>query len=459
MVLGLEKSGKGMFKLIDNYMYINRELAEVISNVLKGPSLLNLAKGIEKGWKTYIGHYLKTSKQIDDIVDLGEISEEEIFNLLSRWQKANIKLLSFHPPSYFTAEALVGALEGFLSEIVEQRTSDIIPKLLSGFPEEAKKYGVNQDVWKIANIVKQDKKKRETVLGEDKTMALVALNDLEEFRSFIENHGHFGEVDPYFPKWVETPENILKMIVNYLVYEAKDPNIVYSKQREEREQITEEITAKLKENEKIEFMELLNTTQSLYKLYEYEEHSLVRKGLASLRKLLLNIGKRFVYAQKLHDVNDVFFLEHEEIIRLRHEPKTEQLASIAEERKKWFEDNRGISARPIITEEKLIKGFGASGGIASGLVKIVYHADELWKIKEIEILVTPMTFPEFIPILFLVKGIVTDEGGICCHAAVIARELGIPAVVGTRNATRVLKDGMKVTLDGVKGIVKFDNSE
>lgn len=96
MVLGLEKSGKGMFKLIDNYMYINRELAEVIGNVLKGPSLLNLAKGIEKGWKTYIGHYLKTSKQIDDIVDLGEISEEEIFNLLSRWQKANIKLLSFH---------------------------------------------------------------------------------------------------------------------------------------------------------------------------------------------------------------------------------------------------------------------------------------------------------------------------------------------------------------------------
>lgn len=466
-VLDIEKSGKGMFKLIDNYMYINRELAEAIGSILKGQSLLELAKQIEKGWNTHIGLYLEVSKQIDDIEDLSEISEEEIFNLLSKWQEANIKLLRFHPPSHFAIEALVGTLQDFLSGIMGEKALDVTLKLLSGFPE-VKIFKVNPDVWKLANIVKQNKNRREAVLGKDKITALAELNDLEEFRSFIKNHGHLGEVDPYFPKWAETPERILGMIVSYLTDEdeTENPNIIYSKQREERERITKEITIKLKENQKTRFIELLNTIQSLYKLSE-DEHYLVLKGLASLRALLLSIGRRFVSSRKLHDVNDVFFVEYEEIIRLRHEPKIEQLASIAAERRKWFKDNRMIPARPIVTEEKIpeevmaearekvIKGLGASRGSASGPVKMVYTQDELWKVKKGEILVAPMTSPEFTPILHLVDGIITDEGGICCHAAIIARELGIPAVVGTRNATKVLKNGMKVTLDGIKGIVNF----
>lgn len=352
-----------------------------------------------------------------------------------------------------------------------ERASDIILKLLSGFPEEAKIYGVDQHVWKIANIVKQDKKSREIVLGKDTAIALAALNDLEEFISFIDNHGHLGEVDPYFSKWAETPEKILNMIVNHLTYETEEPYIVYLKQQEERNQITNEIIADLKDNQNTQFMELLNTTQSLFKLYQYEEHSLVRKGLSSLRKLLLSIGRGFVSSKKLHGISDVFFLEYEGILKLRDDQKTEQFASLTAERREWFEDNRGISAHPIVTEqavlkevitetkEKIIKGLGASRGSASGTVKIIHSQDELWKVRKSEILVAPMTSPEFGPLLHLVNGIITDEGGICCHAAVVARELGIPAIVGTRNATRILKDGMKVKLDGTKGIVYFNNSE
>lgn len=466
ILLGIEKSGKGKFELINNYMYMNTELVEAIDGVLRGPSLLNLAKEIEEGWKNHIDHYLESSKQIDDIEKFNEISMEEIFNLLSRWQEANIKLLRFHPPTYFIAEALTGVLCNFLSGIVEER---VIPKLLSGFPEETKKYGVNLDIWEIANVIKQDKKMREAVLGKDETIALATLNNLKKFRGFIKKHGHLGEVDPYFPKWAETPEKILKMIVNYLIYETKDSNIIYSEKREERECLTEEITAKLGDNQKIEFIELLNTTQSLYKSYEYEQHSLVRKGISSLRKLLLNMGKRFVYVQKIYDVNDIFFLEYKEILRLRYKPRTGHFASVAEKRKKWFDNNKGISAPPVIDDkkapekvlakdkEKTIKGLGASEGIASGPVKIIYSADELWSVEKGDIVVTPMIFSEYTPILYLAEGIITDEGGICCHAAIVAREIGIPAVVGTRNATKILKNGMKVTLDGAKGIIEFDN--
>lgn len=468
-ILSLEKSGKGMFKLIDNYMYINKELAEAISSILKGPSLIKIARQIENGWNAYIGPYLDASKQIDDIENLNEIPVEGIFKLIAEWQEANIKLLKFHPPSYFTVESLAGALQSFISGMVGEKASDIILTLLSGFSQEAKTYGVDKDFWEIANIVKQDKVSLQTILGKDKTMALTMLNDLEVFKSFIKKHGHLGEVDPYFPKWAETPDKILKLVVNYLTYEIEDPILVYSKKQEERRRITEEIIAKLKkENQKNEFIELLNTTQSLIKLYEYEEHSLVRKGIASLRKLLLNIGKRFASSGKLNTVKDVFFLGYDDIVKLRHEQIIDQLRSLATRRRKWFEVNRMIPARAIITEEiiheevlveakeKIIKGIGASRGSVSGSAKIIYSQDELWKVKEGEILVVPMTSPEFTPIFYLINGIITDEGGICCHAAIVARELGIPAVVGTRNATKILKDGMNVTIDGEKGIVNFD---
>ena len=470
-VLGLEKSGKGMFKLIDNYMYADRDLVEAIDKVLRGPSLLEIAKKIERGWNAHIYLYLEFSEQIDNIEDLDGISEREIFDLLSKWQEANAKLLRFHPPSYFTVEALVGALQGLLSETVGERSSDIIFMLLSGFPEYATKYGVYYDIWKISNIVKKNKNMREVVLGKDKTEALAALSGLREFRSLIEDHGHLGEVDPYFPKWAETPDKILDMIIDHVIHKTINPNIVYSRHQEERMRITEEITARLKGDQKTRFIELLNTAQSLYKLYEYEEHSLVRRGLASLRKLFLSIGKRFVSAGKLYNAIDIFFLEYEEIIRLRDGLETKNLISVAKERRKWFEDNRMIPAWPIVTEKEIsqkvttetkeivLKGFGGSRGKARGVARVICNKEELWKVKKGEVLVTPMTFPEFTPIFHLLNGIITDEGGICCHAAVIARELGIPAVVGTRNATKILRDGMEVTLDGAKGIVEFDDSD
>jgi pyruvate,water dikinase len=74
--------------------------------------------------------------------------------------------------------------------------------------------------------------------------------------------------------------------------------------------------------------------------------------------------------------------------------------------------------------------------------------------KKDYILVTPMTRPEVVPFLKDAKGIVTDEGGITCHAAIVSRELKIPCIIGTKNATKVLKDGMEIEIDADKGVIK-----
>jgi len=101
----------------------------------------------------------------------------------------------------------------------------------------------------------------------------------------------------------------------------------------------------------------------------------------------------------------------------------------------------------------LIEGQGASPGIASGRVAIVRDVKDTSGVKDGDILVTRMTNPDMVPAMRRVKAIVTDEGGMTCHAAIVSRELGTPAVVGTKKATKVLQEGQIITVDGEKGII------
>ena len=102
----------------------------------------------------------------------------------------------------------------------------------------------------------------------------------------------------------------------------------------------------------------------------------------------------------------------------------------------------------------LLKGLGASPGVVKGYVRICYEPEDvLKKFKGNDILVVPMTDPSWTIYMARAKAIVTNSGGILCHAAIVARELGIPCVVGTKNATEILKDGMVVVVDGSRGVV------
>ncbi|WP_456434908.1 phosphoenolpyruvate synthase [Methanopyrus sp.] len=101
----------------------------------------------------------------------------------------------------------------------------------------------------------------------------------------------------------------------------------------------------------------------------------------------------------------------------------------------------------------LVRGLGASPGIGTGEVKIVMDVDDIDKMEEGDVLVTKMTTPDMVPAMRKASAIVTDEGGITCHAAIVSRELGIPCVVGTGNATEVLEEGQVVTVDGERGVV------
>ena len=105
------------------------------------------------------------------------------------------------------------------------------------------------------------------------------------------------------------------------------------------------------------------------------------------------------------------------------------------------------------TEDIITSGLGASPGLASGKVIIFDMSMSLDVVKDGDILVTTMTMPDMVPAMSRAAAIVTDEGGMTCHAAIISRELGTPCVVGTGNATSILKNGQMITVDGTTGTV------
>jgi len=129
-----------------------------------------------------------------------------------------------------------------------------------------------------------------------------------------------------------------------------------------------------------------------------------------------------------------------------------------------------VQSRPITTlgkekkisdikGEVLVSGLAASPGVGVGIVRIVMDLKDLNKVKKGDILVTPMTNPDMVVTMQKAAGIVTDEGGITSHAAIVSREMGIPAVVGTGDATKKLKDGEIVTVDGNFGKVYAGRGE
>jgi pyruvate, water dikinase len=141
-----------------------------------------------------------------------------------------------------------------------------------------------------------------------------------------------------------------------------------------------------------------------------------------------------------------FAIENEDIYILQTRPIT-TLKEVKEQDKKDLDGQ-------ILTE-----GMAASPGVASGVVKIINSMDDLGKIKEGDVLVTTMTNPDMVVTMQKAAAIVTSEGGVTAHAAIVSREMGIPAIVGAQNALDVLQEGQEITVDGFNGKVFAGHAE
>lgn len=187
----------------------------------------------------------------------------------------------------------------------------------------------------------------------------------------------------------------------------------------------------------LKIFELINTKFSWSQNCDKADYITIKESLASKPISLKEINKRkkswiLLEGKKLYTGNKIedFLLKNN--IILKKEKIIENLENIHE-----------------------IKGNVARNGIAKGKAKIVFTMDDLFKVQKGDIIVSSMTGPDFMIAIKKSAGIITDEGGITCHAAIVSRELKIPCIIGTKIATRLLKDGMEVEVDANQGVVRI----
>ena len=160
------------------------------------------------------------------------------------------------------------------------------------------------------------------------------------------------------------------------------------------------------------------------------------KDIIALAKIGKKIEDHYDFPQDIEwakDGKSLFIVQTRPVTTIKEKAEQQEIAETAE--------------KPVLT------GSPASPGVASGPCRIILKPSQINKILEGDVLVAEMTTPDYVPAMKRATAIVTDRGGRTCHAAIVSRELGIPCVVGTENATKVLKTGQIVTVDGAQGKV------
>ena len=170
---------------------------------------------------------------------------------------------------------------------------------------------------------------------------------------------------------------------------------------------------------------------------EANEQVLTGKEIRQIAELGMKIEQHYGSPQDTE-----WAIEGNKVFMLQSRPITTPISTVKVE-----------SEKPEEESKELIRGLGASPGRGSGEVRVLQSPDKDEGFESGDVLVATMTTPDWVPLMMKASAIVTDGGGVTCHAAIVSREMGLPCIVGTRNATKVLQDKMLVTVDGTHGIV------
>lgn len=305
----------------------------------------------------------------------------------------------------------------------------------------------------------------------------------ERFQAYLWDFGHMVyNLDFGNPVPADDPRPLLEALKMYLAGQGANP---YQRQKStatKREEAVQALQGRLRGRRLKAFQKILARAQKYAPL---REDGLAEVGLSYplVRQMLLEIGRRFGLAGGINQADDVFWLLEEEIM---------ELASLADQDNQLLDFSQKIAERKAIwkaarraepplalpqiklfgldlmslksggfrkPKQDLIKGVAASPGVVSETACVIHGSEDFSRMTAGGVLVAPLTTPAWTPLFARAAGIVTDVGGPLSHGSIVAREYGIPAVLGTGNATKVIHNGQWITVDGSKGVVKIQEME
>jgi pyruvate,water dikinase len=294
------------------------------------------------------------------------------------------------------------------------------------------------------------------------------LGHIEEF---LKVHGHRAvrEFDLSCPRWREDPTFVYETLRNYLGHPAGQPTPRehYARQVREHQEaraFVEHALARRPLRRRI-FRWLMRLVEERLPLREAPKFYALM-GMAHVRALYLEVGRRMVARGVLEKQEDFFFLSIPEIERIATGELgvtwvREQIPKRRLEFARHMRANPPLVVRsdgkPVVKPTAagpILRGTPVSWGTAKGPARILLDPSDGALLQRGEILVAPFTDPGWTPLFLTAGALVMEIGGIMSHGAVVAREYGIPAVVGVKDATRVLRDGEMIEVDGATGEVR-----
>jgi phosphohistidine swiveling domain-containing protein len=281
--------------------------------------------------------------------------------------------------------------------------------------------------------------------------------------------------------WAEDPAPIIEAIRGYVATDYDYPENL-QKVRDDLEGAKRDVMEGVSGEARDKLAAALQMSLNMNPLTP-DHHFYVDQGTnARVRVVAVAIGRKLVEAGALADAEDVVFLRYNELRRLIADPQAFDAQDLVSDRRDEREDafekrppswlgtatqealdfpyaglwgfpDRFHAGEPATTGE--IKGLAASPGVVEGPARFVSSLEEFDQVQEGEILVCRMTNPAWVVLFTKITGLVTEAGGTVSHPAVVAREFGIPAVVGTGNAGERIKTGDRVRVNGATGVVEI----
>ncbi|MCM3699705.1 phosphoenolpyruvate synthase [Paenibacillus macerans] len=290
---------------------------------------------------------------------------------------------------------------------------------------------------------------------------------------FLQQYGMraVGEIDITKPRWIEEPILLVPSILSNIRTSSAGEHRKKFKQGElEAVEAVQEITAQYPPQERRTVSRLIQQYRTLMGMREHHKFVLVIV-MYIYKRAILEEARALVRKGAIRREEDVFYFTLEEIIELIENRFTGNVQEIVKAREKQYEHNLKLKSPRVMTSEgeiitgKLREGNAPAGaiigtpvsaGVVEGIARVVLKPEEA-KLQPGEILVAPYTDPGWTPLFISAVGLITEVGGMMTHGSVVAREYGIPAVVGIEKATEIIKDGSYVRVDGTNGFVQVLN--
>lgn len=295
----------------------------------------------------------------------------------------------------------------------------------------------------------------------------------QSFSAFLAKYGHRcpGEIDITNPRWSECPTLLVPAILGHMrSVKPGEHRQKFQQGAKEAKQMEEQIYRKLK-GHPIRYR-MIKRLIAIYRHYgalrEHHKYFLVRL-LELCKKVIMRQADDWVREGRLTEREDIFYLTMPEIMQLARNENAIELEQTLATRKSDYHQHFTLTPPRVMTSEGEVVtptvdrgdfpkgaliGTPVSAGVVEGRARIVRSPEES-QLQEGEILVAPFTDPGWTPLFQSAVGLVTEVGGLMTHGSVVAREYGIPAVVGVTDALKKIQDGQRIRIDGTQGYVEI----